>query len=278
MISIIICSRTGVVNQNLSQNIAASIGAEYELVPVDNSKNEYSIFQAYNIGVEKAKGDILCFMHEDILFHTNDWGKIIRDIMEEPEIGVVGFAGAHFLPSSPMYWFSSPLISEHNLTNDNGKRIECFADDYYDEQGLSEVVAVDGFCFFIRKALFESIAFDENRFEGFHAYDMDICMQTVAAGYKVCVCNRILIEHFWSESALNNKEGAELFEKNLAIFTDKWKESLPIHKGVDMPDYFWERMDALCYHAHLEKKMHKSGSYRIGHAILAPLKKLKSTR
>lgn len=59
MISIIICSRYSSLSQELQSNIHATIGAcEYELVHIDNSENKYNIFEAYNLGVRKAQGDI----------------------------------------------------------------------------------------------------------------------------------------------------------------------------------------------------------------------------
>ena len=67
MISIIICSRTPDISQELKQNIGTTIGCDYELVVVDNSSNDHSIFSAYNEGAEKAKSELLCFMHEDVL-------------------------------------------------------------------------------------------------------------------------------------------------------------------------------------------------------------------
>ena len=70
MISIIICSMNPDISAELRQNIADTIGCEYELVVIDNSRNQLSIFQAYNRGVQRSKGDILCFMHDDLLMHT----------------------------------------------------------------------------------------------------------------------------------------------------------------------------------------------------------------
>ena len=74
MLSLIICSRTPRISEELEKNIAETIGCEYELVVIDNSKNKYSIFSAYNEGVRRSKGDVLCFMHDDILYKTNGWG------------------------------------------------------------------------------------------------------------------------------------------------------------------------------------------------------------
>jgi glycosyltransferase involved in cell wall biosynthesis len=66
MISLIICSRTPALSQKLANNIAETIGVPYEIVLLDNSANTYGICQAYNIGVQQSKYDVLCFMHDDI--------------------------------------------------------------------------------------------------------------------------------------------------------------------------------------------------------------------
>ena len=54
MVSIVICNRSNRISPVLEKNISETIGIEYEVVCIDNSKNQYNIFQAYNIGVAKA--------------------------------------------------------------------------------------------------------------------------------------------------------------------------------------------------------------------------------
>lgn len=75
MISIAICSRTPDILAELRQNITETIGCDFEWVVVDNSQNQYNIFQAYNEGVRRAKGDVLCFCHDDVKFLSTEWGK-----------------------------------------------------------------------------------------------------------------------------------------------------------------------------------------------------------
>ena len=74
MVSCIICSRKQDISTDLKENIKNTVGCDYELLIIDNSKNQYNIFKAYNEGIRRAKGDILCFMHEDIFYHTQNWG------------------------------------------------------------------------------------------------------------------------------------------------------------------------------------------------------------
>lgn len=275
MISIIICSRNNDISNELKNNIAETIGYGYELVIIDNSLCNHTIFQAYNVGVQQAKGDLLCFCHDDVLFRSNDWGRAVCSHFErDSRLGVLGVAGSHFLPSTPMYWSSSPFISEHNLDNDNGNILEFFHDDFFLESHSVEVVAVDGLCFFIPRRLFDFIRFDEISYSGFHLYDMDICLQAISNGCSVKVCNDILIEHAWSESGSSSKKGYEILDENLLIFCNKWRDYLPISRGISLPDYSIDRIDRLYYSAYDAKRVRKSKAFRLGRIILGPLKLL----
>lgn len=262
MLSFVTCSRNKDIPALLKQNIADTVGGEHELIVIDNSSGNYSIFQAYNEGVARSKGEILCFMHDDVLFRTDCWGEIIeKHFREDGGIGLIGFAGTHFLPDSPMYWYGSPFVSQRNLNNDQGVVEEHYHEDWFGDNDLIEVVAVDGFCFFVRKKLFDRIAFDEETFKGFHLYDMDICMQVLESGYKVCVCRDVLSEHCWSESKQFTKQGAETFSENLEKFAKKWHEALPIHRGLNLPDEVFDRVNGLFRQA-FDVRM--SRFYRLG--------------
>ena len=277
MISIIICSRYREVPKELNDNILGTIGCEHELIFIDNSEKKYSIFSAYNEGVQRAKGDILCFMHEDVLFRSTDWGnRIVQYFEEDGKIGIIGFAGSHFLPAAPMYWYSSPFVSQKNLNNDQGVVKEHAHEDWFAGRSIIEVVAVDGFCFFARKSLFEHVRFDETTYSGFHLYDMDICMQVIEAKYKVCVCRDILAEHCWSQKKLFTKEGSDLFMYNLNLFVDKWKgkKMLPIWRGLDLPAEMFKRVNRVYRQAYLNAVAAKSGLlHRVKGKIKKRLKK-----
>lgn len=74
MLSIIICSRTKDLSHELRDNINQTIGVDYELIVIDNSLCNKSIFQAYNEGIEKSQGEILVFMHDDVKLCSSNWG------------------------------------------------------------------------------------------------------------------------------------------------------------------------------------------------------------
>lgn len=272
MLSIIICSRTADISKELKDNIASTVGCEYELCVIDNSHNEYSIFTAYNEGVRRAKGDILCFVHDDVLFQTENWGVIPQKLLSKPQVGVVGVGGSHFLPSVPMYWSDSPFVSDYVVNNDHGTRTESFKCDYFDKDGISETVVCDGVFLAFNASVFTKISFDATYYSGFHAYDMDICMQIQAHGLKCIVTNQILLEHAWSDGDMNTKNGMDKFGYNLELFTAKWSHELPIWRGgPDLPEYVRNRINRLCIQAYDAKKARRSVAYRLGRTILMPM-------
>jgi glycosyltransferase involved in cell wall biosynthesis len=267
--SIIICSRQKEISKELEQNIASSIGIDYELIVIDNSGDNYSLFSAYNEGVRRSNGEILCFCHEDILFHSDGWGTAVREILSDESIGALGVIGTHFLPNAPMYWWSSPFISQYSLNNDKGKvTLNDTRDNFHGN--IADVVAVDGVCFFIPRSLFSTIRFDDQAYSGFHVYDMDICMQILHCGKRVCVTDALTIEHFWSEDSIRNRKYMAQLDENLNIFHRKWSGMLPIVRGLDEPENVIKRLDGLCIQAYDSVRVRKSKAYRLGKILLKP--------
>lgn len=196
MISIIICSRDLGIDPNLLTNITSTIGCEYELIIIDNYENKYSIFHAYNKGIKQSKSEILCFIHDDVLFHSKDWGKKLIDIFKsDAKIGLVGVAGSKVKTKAPSGWWNSPdelkqiNIIQHLETG----QVERWEYGLDDDVLLEEVVVIDGVFMAIKRD--ENIMFD-NTLKGFHNYDLNISLLYKVNGYKVMVTKEIEIEHF----------------------------------------------------------------------------------
>ena len=58
----------------------------------------------------------------------------------------------------------------------------------------AEVVAVDGLFFAVRRSLFHRIRFDDATFDGFHFYDLDLCMQ-IRKTHRLIVTWDLLVKH-----------------------------------------------------------------------------------
>ena len=276
MISIIICSRKANIPKELKENIASTIGCEYELCVIDNSRNEYNIFSAYNEGIRRAKGDILCFMHEDVLFHSENFGKILEQIYLQKDIGAVGIVGAQYMTkvSSAAWWESSPASGciIQGQTDSNGIYKAHLESDGKVEK-LTDVVVLDGSFITIRANLFKKIKWDDDTFDSFHMYDMDICMQIIHEGYRVCITPDILIEHK-SLGTLNSS-----YYESLRTLKEKWQKQLPIYRGLTLNAKDIEWRENLLKTVELQQvqlsQIENSHAYRLGTQILKPIKFLK---
>jgi len=242
MISIIICSTHHSIEEGLRDNIMTTIGdgIDYEIVCIDNSDNRHSIFSAYNEGVKRAKGDCLCFMHEDVTFYSTDWGgECERQLKENQQIGLLGVLGGYYLSSVMAGWGSSGLRRGQILqgTRVKGKyTVKPYNLDAFNKYG-NEVVCVDGLWLFLRRSLFDSgsVAWDVDSYSGFHFYDMDISMQVLRSGHTIAVAD-ILLEH---RSGGNCNRA---FWEGYIAFHRKWAGLLPV-RNRNIPNELIEQAD-----------------------------------
>ncbi|PBJ13851.1 glycosyltransferase [Flavobacterium sp. ACN6] len=219
MISIIICSRTPEISASLLYNIQKTIGVDYELIVIDNSENNYSIFEAYNIGFSKSKNGIVCFIHDDINMLTQNWGQVLIEIFDKNnDVGLVGVGGAKSKTKMPSAWWN---CGENDRCINikqyfNGQKVHWHTG--FDKTNLQEVVTIDGVFMATRKT--NSILFN-TKLKGFHNYDLNLSFEYLKNGYKIVVTNEILLEHY-SIGTINK----DWFLSSI-FFYDLYKDILP---------------------------------------------------
>ncbi len=220
MISIIICSKYAELNKLLRENIDKTVGVEYEIIHIDNSQNRYSIFSAYNMGWEKSKYPYTCFVHEDVLFRTQNWGVKVIKHLQNRDCGFVGVAGGPLLTRVPGSWSDNGgFVSIIQSGQKNKKRVHR----PHRFKGISrEAVLLDGVFLCARKELMQTVSFDED-FNGFHIYDLDVSIKSHLAGYTNYVIYDVLLEHF-----SRGNRNKHYFENLLQLF-DKWSNELPLY-------------------------------------------------
>jgi hypothetical protein len=95
MISVVIASANPGLLTNVITNIERTIGVDFEIISFENGNGERGICELYNIGAQRAKYDILCYMHEDLEIKTLDWGReVVRIFNQRQGVGVIGVAGS----------------------------------------------------------------------------------------------------------------------------------------------------------------------------------------
>lgn len=195
MISILVCSISPIDLDNIKKNIESTIGQDslYEIICFDNRIHNYGITKVYNILANKAKYPNLIFVHEDVEFINFGWDQLLMKLLQNKKNGVIGIAGSTYLPSVPSGWY---LLNEkyNKVYIHQGFKYKN-ADIRFDNQGddLTPVYLLDGVFLAMRKEIWVEFPFNE-KLEGFHAYDVDIC-QRVCSKYQNIFTKQIEILH-----------------------------------------------------------------------------------
>ena len=194
MLSIVISSYQQHYYEQLVKNISETIGEDfrYEIIQIWNP-NTMSITKAYNLGAEKAQFENLLFLHEDLVFHTKDWGEKLIKHFSVPNVGILGLAGSNYVPAAPSSW---TVTEQYNFINilqgnkDNQKVVLLNKT----QENINPVFAVDGVFLAIKKEVYNQFKFDEN-ITGFHGYDLDFSLR-VSQKRQNFIIDDILVEHF----------------------------------------------------------------------------------
>ena len=225
MLSLIICSKNPEDLHAITRQVKQTIGIPHEIIAIDNATGRYGICEAYNQGASRSKYDYLCFMHEDVCFHSDDWGVRVVEALGNPDMGLLGIMGSTAKTKAPSGWSLATDMdltrlnfiqrlpngeSRHSLINPAGGL-------------LAEVVTLDGCWLCTRKDVWLKIPFDQETFRNFHFYDLDYALRVFKAGYKVCVLYGVMIEHV----SLGNFNGQWIEEA--LVFRKKWRGQLPVH-------------------------------------------------
>src|SRR4051794_37329697 len=156
---------------------------------------------AYNAGIEKAKTDLLVFVHQDV-YLPEGWVASVEKALEvlskkDPQWGVLGVWGVKRSGEGVGYLYCAGLMRKLGQAFDDAPEV----------RSLDEVVLI------IRKS--SGLRFDES-LPGFHMYGTDICLEAKRQGMKChaisafCVHNtngyKMLPVQFWQSYFLMRRK------------------------------------------------------------------------
>jgi hypothetical protein len=225
MVSIIICSINKQHLTRISKNIEDTIGVPFELLVWDNRDANLGLSAVYNRMAARAKYPYLCFVHEDVIFKTESWGKILIHVFEsDPQTSLVGVAGGKYKGRNFSGWYSGIKGDDFfHLSHQSGSKILTLSNQSEWKNEEEEVVCIDGVFMFIKQKVWEGVRFDELLLKGFHFYDIDFSLR-VAKSTKVKVIKSIELVHL--------TEGGD--------YGDNWvKEAILFHEAhqSELPFY-----------------------------------------
>jgi len=152
-----------------------------------------SLAEAYNRGIDRARGRILVFSHDDVEILIPDLGAALARHLAAFDL--VGIAGTTRLIGGGWYFAGHPfdfmlVVSPHPESG----RLTVVV-----EGGGPVVVpgvqALDGVFLAARAELARELRFDDTTFDHFHLYDLDFSFRAHLAGAPLAVCRDLVLIH-----------------------------------------------------------------------------------
>lgn len=217
--------------QSFNKALLATVGLSEEevFIMVYENTGSVALTEAYNDLWECAAlfdDAILVFIHHDIHFKSNNWGKTLLDLFNEHEVDIIGVAGSEILHEHGIWLLDQQ--SEFNKqmwgkvwykNQNNEEQLFDLTTPLKNCQTLQAAVVLDGV--FIAFKPDTCAKFDEE-FQGFHFYDVSFCAKNVLQGKRIAVTESISIFH---ESIGNAKEE---WQAARVKFSEKYAAYLPM--------------------------------------------------
>jgi len=206
MVSLVVCSINPKFLKNLQENVSLTIGVEHEWLIWDNRKDNKGLCEVYNNLAKNARFPYVCFLHEDLLFRSENWGSYLVKLMEsDPAIALVGIAGGKYKSRLYSGWYSGANnLDYYNVTHrECGEALKILSPQDW-RRNEEPVVCIDGIFMFCAKNIWEKYSFDETLLKGFHFYDIDFSL-LIAESNKVVVTNKVDVVHLTTGGDYGNK-------------------------------------------------------------------------
>ena len=189
-VSVIVCS----VDDAKAAQVAALYGrllagVRHEIISI---RDAVSLAEGYNRGLDRATGDVIVLSHDDIEILASDFAtRLLTHLRSYDVVGVVG--SVRMTGPTPL-WAGHPhlrgWITHHAPDSD-----EWHVDLLDPRPVAGDVTVLDGVFLAARRAVFASVRFDAETFDGFHGYDIDWSYRAALAGFRLAAAGDLRIVH-----------------------------------------------------------------------------------
>ena len=184
-----------------------------------NSEN-LGLIKALNQGWRLARGEFVCFLHNDTEMLEPRWLERLAGALEaDPSVGLAGLYGAKRIRRDGRY---AGRTIVHSLAEGPMLR-----------EPMTEVAVVDGVCLFLRRALLETLGGFDEGYGFFHGYDKDLSFAVRESGRRCVVVNAPFIHHGGRTRAgldggpVRSRSDLAQRQEAWARFARKWAHRLP---------------------------------------------------
>lgn len=178
-----------------------------------------------NYAATKAKGEYLLFLNNDIEVKTPDWIQQMLANCQRPDVAICG---------SKLYYPDGSIqhagvivglggIAGHAFLNMPGSRTG-----YLHKASIQlNTSAVTAACMMMKKSVFDALGgFEEKLTVAFN--DVDLCLRTVEAGYRIVYNPHVEMLHYESKSrgAEDSPEKVRRFQSEIEFMRGRWIDFL----------------------------------------------------
>jgi Glycosyltransferase like family len=197
-----------------------------------------SLFRSYNLLMdtvaERDDLEALVLVHQDSEIIDPDFCKKLRDVLREPDVGVVGCVGAIDVRNIA-WWEGSVTWASfiHRYSEFGGGDLPSLT---WGSENLpayartGEVDTLDGFVLALSPWAVKSIRFDEGLGSQIHGYDLDFCLQVREAGHKVMTADFKVVHHH----SLQLVSDPDVWINAHINIAEKWEGRMP---GIGHPNW-----------------------------------------
>lgn len=182
------------------------------------------VLPVFERALEYCKGDIIMFIHSDVLVHGKDWPIRIKSAFrDDKKLGLLGFFGAKGIGAD-----GGRAWSISNMQGSEWGKCDChdIAAWHHGEliEGVHPAVVLDGLAMIFRSETLYGLISRTDAFAPWraphHFYDKILSLKTIKLGYHVSVID-IEFDH-WSGATVNHSRKYDLLAKSWAKENKKY--------------------------------------------------------
>ena len=193
-------------------------------------KMPFNMARMNNMGAAVANGEMLLFLHDDVVIQKSGWLSHLSEKAKLPYVGAVGMKLLY--PSSNVIQHAGIM----SVTDGPVYKLQYRRNDetwYYGfNKGVRNVLALSGACIMVRRDVFGEVGgFDEEHFPDCFT-NVDFCYRVFEKGYyNVCRNNMYLF--YYDPVSKENLETLEQREKNRPAELEALRALHPMLDGRD---------------------------------------------
>ncbi len=185
----------------------------YSLRVIVPEEGNLGVYPVYKYAMERAKGDIVLFMHNDLVIDEDNFDIYVKYLFAtKPELGLLGFLGSDEVAKNGGKGYGTTSNYEAKTYHFRDKTFTGTDPLTYGSRydGYTNAAILDGLAMAFRRSAWQKIGFRPD-FPPNHYHDRLIPLQIIEAGYKVGVLG-IACDHMDGQTRRGEKKYASIVQ------------------------------------------------------------------